>query len=217
MKPQLPACKVKMPAKVRNTLTDIITKKQCANPDAVRRLLTDPRMQVVYRELIKKERENYKPTSKYRHVGNLQFCDREDQIIWFLGGAVTLWQYGRSYTLKEIESARKDLSTLEGLFKGTFLHSIINETLPRIQQQIAAMEWNVAVPGSREPELSRYLAALAADAKDVFGKCLYKITAIVASVVLGSDITDKKVRTAVEMLGTDKKVKLFRIADIKGN
>lgn len=68
-----------VPPKVKSTLKKrLLETGKCSDSQAVKRLLTDVRMEIVYRTL------------NQRTIPKLFFVDRDDQVLWFLSHAVSL-------------------------------------------------------------------------------------------------------------------------------
>jgi hypothetical protein len=164
----------------------------------IERLTTDPRMRRVWDELAKQRREKHQRTGEPHHKLAERFASigQDKAIAGLFEFAVTM---GRGTLMlpppdqpdRPYEALAKKL---RGLAKEQGRDRVSQIIAKRLDAEADAIE-RITVAAYNPPEA--IASEIAGWLQSVFGSPMYGTTAIMASVITGCDITDRKVRTWV--------------------
>jgi hypothetical protein len=185
-----------------------VVPASCAYGALVRRLLTDPRMERVWKQLSKLNRS----TETYLHPSprwlprewealREEFQDRALAALFLASARRVSWNRmtWESKHRNQHQPYREWAAQLRAAAEQGRALGIQGKHIKQIEAAAAAGD----LAGPPDENLIRgYLAGLAGDMKDLFGTPLYGTVATIASVALEQPITVKMVRKAVDTTNT---------------
>ena len=182
----------------------------------LQRLLVDPRMPRVWRELARRKRRNYRSTEAFLHSSKLEWVNSDDPADSQSSAMTSLLYFAlnlaldspRVMTRQELEGLRRKV-----LEEASTLRIAAKSIHRRAPSQAAAVQVNIDTARACEALLERtgknrlivqrdsgdaqtrcFAILFAERCHELFGSPLYGVTAIVTSVALGCPVTARAAR-----------------------
>jgi hypothetical protein len=203
-------------AQAARALHDHHLKANNVKSCALQRLVADERMRRVWGELSKRRRERYQKTDVFQYCANLPWVDTDAPQDHQDAAMASLLYFAvnhagnapRVITRKELETVRgkehdkvaalgvaADEIRLYGPSQAAAV-KVIEDHARNLEEQLSKMEASplVVERDTGDAQARCFCILFAGRCRQLFGSPLYGITAIVASVALGREITDRAAR-----------------------